>query len=117
MISARTALCLVVLGQCLDTLTFVTFYKIAPPIMGSTERNDLVLSIMLTYGIAGVVIMKVGLAGLALFIGTRPSSARVRRASVRRATLTLRNALLVAAVAEGFIGAAFNSAAILQVTG
>lgn len=122
----RNLLALILLGQALDALTFLIFYRVAPPIVGPTEKNWLIVAVMAANGLAGVALLKVGLGWLTCVMGwgqrevaSGANRRRSRRERLSRATLpyrlALRNVLLVGATASGFVGMAFNSVAIWRV--
>lgn len=130
----RNLLALILLGQALDAMTFLIFYRVAPPIVGPTEKNWLIVAVMAAGGMAGVALLKVGLGWITCVVGTYgiPSPGFWRQAKVQMAQripgwllwlgrrtrpyrLALGNVLLVGATVSGFIGTAFNSAAIWRV--
>lgn len=127
----RTLLALIVLGQCLDALTFVLFYRVAPVLTGPSEKNWIIVAALGIGGLAGVVVLKVGIGWVTFAVGTFgvPTPAAAGRLAVRltprwaswlgRITLlhrlAFRNIMLVTATASGFVGACFNTVAIWQV--
>lgn len=122
----RTILAVLLLGQCLDALTFVAFYVMAPPVAGPTERNGLIVAIMAVAGISGVAALKVGLGGVTFLVGTvRWPSIRLPRvlpeavvaawAATLLYRLALRNVLLVTAAGSGYLGATMNAIAVGKV--
>jgi uncharacterized membrane protein YidH (DUF202 family) len=106
----RTALAFLLLGQSLDALTFVLFFRVVPPGFALTERNPFTVLLMLGGGVAAVAAAKVGIAAFLYWRGMRPSVAHLSPYY-----LAFRNIALSVAMLSGFVGATFNTYAIAQV--
>lgn len=97
---------LLALGQSLDSITFAAFFLLIPPYLiteaGKAERNPILAWILAIGGVVAVVAVKQGLAAFAVW--------RLRNTNAMRFTV-----LAGLAGASGFVGAAFNTFAILQI--
>lgn len=125
----RSVLAVLLLGQSLDALTFVLFYRLAPAsfLASPYERNPIVAFMLAAGGVALVATVKVGLGSLTFVTGTHrvprprwlrlPAPAWLCRfdTATRLYRLALRNVMLVIAAASGFVGALFNLRAVAMV--
>lgn len=97
-------------GQCLDAGTFALFFLVVPAAVlariETTEQNPIIAALFALGGFAAVVVVKVGATSLVLWRDHR-------RPHQRRVT----GALMVAAALSGYVGAAFNTAALVTVMG
>lgn len=104
-VSLSAMLILLLVGQALDASTFLWFYRIAPPGVLQAERNPLLVAVMALGGVAAVALLKVGVAA---WVAWRAHGRPLRHRRLFGSALAL-------AAASGFIGAAFNTYAIVEV--
>ncbi len=102
----RTTGSLLLLGQALDCLTYVAFVVFAAPLVtGVAERNPVTIALTAAGGLALFALVKVGYPA---FLGWRLWRARPSR---------LLRLIAGAAAVSGFVGAFFNTVAIVRVLG
>ena len=93
---------LLILGQALDVLTFL-IYQTLNPQNGTTEQNFLISFVFSNFGILGFVLLKLGYGG---WIRYRLGKSGMFHWKVY--------SVLAVAAASGFVGAVFNSWAIVK---
>jgi hypothetical protein len=101
---------LLLTGQALDAATFALFFALVPPAilvqLGVAEQNPIIAALFAIGGFTAVVIVKLGATGFVLY--------RDQKRPDRPKKTTF---FMGAAATSGFVGATFNTIALLTILG